>query len=52
MDLDENNENKKNKLTIPKFDYSVTFAFIALLMVSFVLITDTNIIAWKLSSYK
>lgn len=50
MDLDE---NKKNELTIPKFDYSITFAFIALfLMVSVVLITDTNITAWRLSSYK
>jgi len=32
-----NDENKKNELTIPKFDYSIAFAFIALpLMVAFV----------------
>lgn len=35
MDLDGNSENKKNELTVPKFDYSVAFAFIALLMVAF-----------------
>lgn len=43
---------KKNELTILKLDYSLAFVFIGLLMVAFVLITDINITAWKLSSYK
>lgn len=50
--INRNSENKKIELTIAKFDYSITFVFIALLMVTFVLITNINISAWKLSSYK
>lgn len=51
--INGNSENKKIELTIAKFDYSITFVFIApLLMVTFLLITNINISAWKLSSYK
>lgn len=32
MDFDGNNENKKDERTISKFDYSIAFAFIALLL--------------------
>lgn len=48
-----NNEIRKNEPTIPKFDYSIAFVFIALfLMVAFVLITHINITVLKSSSYK
>lgn len=48
-----NNEIRRNEPTIPRFDYSVAFVFIALLlMVAFVLITHINITAWKFSSYQ
>lgn len=43
---------KKKEPTILKLDYSLAFVFIGLLMIAFVLLTDINITAWKLSSYK